>query len=241
MEMAAVAEDAARRVAKLAEAQRRAAEVVEAANEAANDAAAVRIEAKAKAGELLQQMAEGGGRSSGHTFQESQRATPAPTLDELGVSKSESSRWQQVANVPEDVREDYVEETKAAKGEVTTAGLLRHGGARTGARGRPPLHHPMAPRDPITDEPLEAAPAINGYDRFEQVWNLIFEIHRVYGILAGTPDYVGVPDQLEDFERDDLLGAVRDIVGWLGGLQAQLEEWNAGHEQGDQSETGEES
>src|SRR5262249_47806855 len=53
IEAAGVAVDAAQRAAKLAQAQRMASEVVEAANAAANDAAAVRIEAQARAGELL--------------------------------------------------------------------------------------------------------------------------------------------------------------------------------------------
>lgn len=50
MEAAKVATDAMRRQAKLAEGQQMAAEVVQAAEEAANDAAAVRIEAQARAG-----------------------------------------------------------------------------------------------------------------------------------------------------------------------------------------------
>jgi hypothetical protein len=47
-------------LAQLAEAERRTAEIVEAANQAANDAAAVRIEAQAKAGELLREMGQRG-------------------------------------------------------------------------------------------------------------------------------------------------------------------------------------
>lgn len=63
---------------------------------------AVRIEAQAKAGELLREvrergdMADRGQRKQDRT---SQRATS--TLDDLGVTRSESSRWQQVADVPE--------------------------------------------------------------------------------------------------------------------------------------------
>ena len=48
------------------------------------------------------------------------------TLPDLGVSRMESSRWQRVAAVPSERRAAYVEETKAAGGEVSTAGLLRH-------------------------------------------------------------------------------------------------------------------
>ena len=124
IEAAGVAVDAAQRAAKLARAQRMTAEIVEAANSAANDAAAVRIEAQAKAGELLQQMAQDGARATTGDRQPG-RESHAATLDELGVTKSESSRWQRVAAVSADRRAEYVEGTIAAGGEVSTAGLLR--------------------------------------------------------------------------------------------------------------------
>ncbi len=72
--------------------------------------AAVRIEAQAKAGELLQEMAERGERArAGGAHGRRQR--PSTSLGDLGVTKSESSRWQQVASVPGEVRTEYVEET----------------------------------------------------------------------------------------------------------------------------------
>jgi hypothetical protein len=241
MEMAAVAKDAARRAAKLAEARRLCADVVEAANEAANDAAAIRNEAQARAGELLKSMAEDGRRAErGRPEKMSQAATfsdagpeadegeadqpdppaPAATLDELGVSRSESSRWQQVAAVPADVRREYVEETKAEKGEVSTAGLLRY--ARE--RAEPTIHHPVAPRSAaITGDPTEPAPAINGYELHEAVWNLVFEVHRIYGILVSKPAYEELANRLDEAERVELLSAVRDIASWLGGLEMRLE------------------
>jgi hypothetical protein len=55
-----------------------------------------------RGGELLAEMRERGERSTGFGFQESQRATPAPTLDDLGVTKHDSSRWQALAAIPED-------------------------------------------------------------------------------------------------------------------------------------------
>ena len=50
------------------------------------------------------------------------RESRAATLDKLGVTKSESSRWQQVASVPAEVRAGYVEEMKVAGGDVITSG-----------------------------------------------------------------------------------------------------------------------
>ena len=161
MEMASVAKDAAQRAAKLAEAQRLAADVVEAANDAANDAAAVRNEAQAKAGALLRQMAEDGRRagrgrpekmSPAATFSSTgaepsyeEGAGPAATLADLGVSRSEASRWKQVAAIPEDVRHEYVEETKAARGEVSTAGLLRYAGDVTAKSAEDQIEPPWEP------------------------------------------------------------------------------------------------
>ena len=48
------------------------------------------------------------------------------TLPELGVTRTESSRQQQVAAVPLEVRTEYVEETNAAAVELATNGLLQH-------------------------------------------------------------------------------------------------------------------
>jgi hypothetical protein len=123
---ATVAEEAARRVARLAEAEAAGTEIVAAANQAANDAAALRIEAQARAGELLREMAGRGELAShGGDRRSTSRSRPS-TLNELGVGKFESSRWQQVAAVPVAMREAYVDEARAAGGEVTTAGLLRY-------------------------------------------------------------------------------------------------------------------
>jgi hypothetical protein len=122
MEMAAVAKDAAQRAARLAEAERLVTDVVASANEAANDAAAVRMEAQAKAGELLREMTEQGTRAVGRP----EKVSRPSTLSDLGVSRNESSLWQQVAAVPPEVRTGYIDETRAARGEVSTAGLLRY-------------------------------------------------------------------------------------------------------------------
>src|SRR5262249_28074179 len=101
IEAAGVAVDAAPRAAKRAQGHRMAVEVVEAANQAANDAAAVRIEAQARAGELLTEMRERGERERrGGDRAKSQ----AVTLLDLGVSRMEASRWHQVAAVPAEQR-----------------------------------------------------------------------------------------------------------------------------------------
>ena len=69
-------------------------------------------------------MAESGERQSGRNDQNlrgSQAATPdTPKLADLGISKTQSSRWQSKARMPEDKFEQHVE---AAKKKATTAGV----------------------------------------------------------------------------------------------------------------------
>ncbi|HEY7202086.1 MAG TPA: hypothetical protein VIC57_17835 [Candidatus Dormibacteraeota bacterium] len=204
MEMASVAADAGRRAAKLAEAERLAAEVVKAAGDAANDAAAVRIEAQARAGELLAAMRDSGQRQGDG---KRSHAATVSTLDELGVSKSESSRWQQVASVPADDRRAYVEETRAAGGEVSTAGLLRH--SRPSAAG--PARGPFSP---------DGEQAIDGRKRLAEV---------LRSALDELPTYP--PALVRQLDGDDLVRfqrTARRVAQWFGYLMAEVRKGSAG-------------
>ena len=206
MAEASVVEDAAKRAARLFNAERRAAGIVEAAALAANDAAAVRIEAQAKAGELLRQMRESGEReATGRAGEErvSHAATPPPTLGQLGLTRSESSRWQQVADVPEDVRHGYVEETKAAKGEVSTAGLLRH----AKASGR-------ESQQATVDRPANQQAAEHSRHRLAE------ELYRAVNALPTYPP--ALVAELEEGERQEFHRTARRVAQWFGYLMAEL-------------------
>ena len=74
----------------------------------------LRMRAEIRAGELLDEMVEKGerhrqGGTGANQSQKSQRATSAPTLKELGVTKSQSSRWQQLAALPKEEQEEKEE------------------------------------------------------------------------------------------------------------------------------------
>jgi hypothetical protein len=190
MEAASVAADAAQRAAKLAEARHAAAQVVDAANEAANDAAAVRIEAQAKAGELLGAMADRGERASGRPS----KVSAPSTLSDLGVSRDESSLWQQVAAVPEPVRGEYVEAASAVRREVSTAGLLKHAQARSSA-----------------DRPAIAAAARK---RMRSVYRGVIELpgYRPEALVSA----------LEPTERRSLLRALDRLPAWIEDVTKEL-------------------
>jgi hypothetical protein len=82
----------------------------------------IKVRAERKAGQMLADMPKlSGARGVGKKV-ESHDATP---LSELGISKTQSSRWQKLAAVPDDQFEQAVEAAKEVAGEVTTAAMLR--------------------------------------------------------------------------------------------------------------------
>jgi hypothetical protein len=201
IEAASVAKDASQRAARLYNAERRAVEVVEAATAAANDAATIRIEAQAKAGELLAQMRESGERAKGG--EAGRRESQPVTLGELGIGRMESSRWQQVAAVPPDVRAEYVEETRAAKGEVSTDGLLKH----IKSRAAQPTGEPA-------QAPEEAEPPLDGRQK------LVHELQRALEALTTYPP--GLAASLAGDEHARFYQATRRAAWWLAHLTAEV-------------------
>jgi phage N-6-adenine-methyltransferase len=90
--------------------------------EAANAAAEIKLRAERKAGEMLASMEKnpgGGDQSTGNGV------LPVPSLDDLGIDKMQSSRWQREAKVPEEQFEAYVESCNESSQELTQAGLLK--------------------------------------------------------------------------------------------------------------------
>ena len=89
-----------------------------------NQAAETKLRAERKGGELLKEMQKnkGGGDTSKHRLH---RATSAPSLKDLGIEKTQSMRWQQIADLPEVIFEEVIEETKEEKKELTQALMLR--------------------------------------------------------------------------------------------------------------------
>ena len=87
-----------------------------------NDIAEIKLRAERRAGELLAEM-ELPGRGGGDT--KSSSSVELDSLSDLGISKSQSHRWQTEAALPEETFEQHVAETKAKGKELTSAGLYR--------------------------------------------------------------------------------------------------------------------
>lgn len=88
-----------------------------------NEAQEIRIRAERRAGELLKVMEKCSAGRPGKN--RSQTATNSkPKLSEIGVTKSQSSRWQEQAAVPEQEFEEWSAQTKA-KGQELSSSALR--------------------------------------------------------------------------------------------------------------------
>jgi hypothetical protein len=91
--------------------------------QAQNHAAEIKIRAERRLGEILTEtIPHDGGRPE----KPSHRAMVfKPKLKDLGLTLSESSRFQQIAKIPEPVFEQHVAAAKAEERELTTAGVVR--------------------------------------------------------------------------------------------------------------------
>lgn len=90
---------------------------------AANAAAEIKLSAERKAGKLLaaREKPKPGPKKLGDTMSPN-------SLGDLGVSKKQSSRWQQEAAISEETFQQYVDESNKNETEITQAGLLKLSG-----------------------------------------------------------------------------------------------------------------
>jgi hypothetical protein len=75
----------------------------------------IQLRAERKAGQLLQSME----KARGGNPNLSRGATGSPTLDELGISRDPSSKWQRLATVPEDQFEAALTDLKISRRRTT--------------------------------------------------------------------------------------------------------------------------
>lgn len=87
--------------------------------EAMNEAVTVKLLAERKAGEMLADTVHHGGD------RKSRSHDATLNLDAIGVNKTQSSRWQRLAAIPEDEFEQFIADAKEAGRELTTAAALK--------------------------------------------------------------------------------------------------------------------
>lgn len=108
-----------------------------------NQAAEIKVRAERRAGELLAGM-DGMGEHGGD-----RKSSCTTKLDDLGLSKSQSHRWQTIASIPEDTFEAFIDDTASSKKEITSVGLYKLGKQ---LRAREPKDAPQLIHEDCTDD-----------------------------------------------------------------------------------------
>ncbi len=93
--------------------------------DAANAAAEIKLRAERKAGEMLAAMEKPKGGRPSKTADILSGVSATKSLDDLGVTEKQSSRWQREAMVSNEEFEEYIAACCEANQEVTQAGLLK--------------------------------------------------------------------------------------------------------------------
>lgn len=129
-------------------------------HEAQNQCAELKIRAEIGIGEILaEQINHEGGRPS-------QNGRSVRPLSDYGLNKSQSSRWQLMARLPEDIRESHIAKMMTDKRELTSASLLKLAKREDRKNGTEPiitsgditLHHADASEflPTLTNESIDA-------------------------------------------------------------------------------------
>ncbi len=91
----------------------------------------MKLRAERRAGEMLARMekAKGAAKKGWKTV-----SHDATSLTKLGVSRTQSSRWQSIATLPKQDFEGYIREHRQGQKEITTAGAFKLFKAREESR-----------------------------------------------------------------------------------------------------------
>jgi len=116
-------------VRNYAEAVRLVARQAKAGLEVQNQAAEIKLRAERRAGEMLAEIEritpEEKGALLNHDGVTRNHRGYMDTLKETDIPRTTAHNWQQIAAIPEPEFEQHIEETKAAKRELTTSGTVR--------------------------------------------------------------------------------------------------------------------
>jgi N6-adenosine-specific RNA methylase IME4 len=94
-----------------------------------NDICEIKLRAERKMGEMLKEMpknqgAKGKGINQYSNNEVQLHDVTTPTLKDMGIEKHESSRYQKIAELPEEKFEEIIQETKVEEKELTEALML---------------------------------------------------------------------------------------------------------------------
>lgn len=116
--------DEFKKIHNIADAARQYAEVSKLGNAYLNHANEIKIRAERKMGEILmKKIPHQGGRPSENSVPQDTVSTP--TLEELGISRHDSARFQKIASIPEAILEEHMIQINENMEKLTIKGVLK--------------------------------------------------------------------------------------------------------------------
>lgn len=178
--------------------------------EAQNHAAAIKLRAEHRGGELLAEAGVGTGKD--------------PKLGSLGVDRHQSSRWQQIARLPSQTLEAYIQQSE----EVTSAGArslsaqLASQAQRSARAGSELMAVPARPVSVVETDPeaLDSLLSIHAVDQ-PRILDVTYNRGRIWGELPYKPTRLdrdptllalGFTDRVADFGALPFEDATWDVV-----------------------------
>lgn len=168
--------------------------------EVQNSAAELKVRAERRLGELLREVVP---HEGGRPEKRLQAATVSreARLQDMGIEKTQSHRWQQIATVPEARFEQYLEERKTEREEITSADLLR-------IAATPPSNRPTIQGYGHSDQFQTPADAVTPLLAYLRPCCVVWECAWGKGQLADTLEGAG-----HAVIRSDVQGG-QDFLTW---------------------------
>jgi site-specific DNA-methyltransferase (adenine-specific) len=173
--------------------------------EAQNDAAEIRLRAERKLGEILAALPKQDGGDAARARSHDATEVP-PRLGDLGISKTQSSRWQAIAAVPEHVFDRHVADVREQGRRDGTTELTSAGAILLARQYRAHSQPPMAVIVP--EQP-------NCGDRFEVADGAALPWPEASVDLTVTSPPYGLGLQYDGGDPADYMAWLRALHGWL--------------------------
>jgi hypothetical protein len=177
-----------------------------------DQATEIRLRAERRAGELLKDMEKNKGvrgagqprKVGGSTMRPPKDTTPK--LSDLGINKSQSSRWQKLADIPDNDFEDLVDRTKQK-----ACAAVNH------AQQRKPTARPKPRPKPEPEQPKHKHRGANSGDPIAAC------LAEVVPVMRAAIIKMDAAKRLVFF--DELRKAVRTIVTEVAAQDAETDRW----------------
>ena len=161
-----------KKIRDIAEAAKVYAQAAHLGQESQNYAVEIALLAERKAGAMFAELERAKPKATGGRVRKSEATSEyASALEGSGTSEREAQRWQEIAKIPEDTFNDYIQQSKDLKSEISRAGLSKVAKKAANRNRQPPVVPPDKPQVSAADITaritvlLSELPALNTFTK----------------------------------------------------------------------------